>query len=167
MLKYLSTYLPIYLSRSTWLLSWGNGAIPSRWLHLGSQWRRQGGPIRSPTASFCLHSLSTRRNNDFYPDPFPLGHKLLRNRSPYSSSFVKQNAGVSLSISGSHFFVPTLTYVEPKVGGRVSMGGPTSEVWGHWFARLYSRLFTADFRMAGQKANGKWRDVIANGNTVQ
>ena len=26
---------------------------------------------------------------------------------------------------------------------------------------------TADFRIVGQKVNGKWRDVIANGNTVQ
>ena len=26
---------------------------------------------------------------------------------------------------------------------------------------------TGNFRMVGQKANGKWRDVIANGSTVQ
>ena len=26
---------------------------------------------------------------------------------------------------------------------------------------------TADFRMVVQKVNGKWHDVIANGNTVQ
>ena len=26
---------------------------------------------------------------------------------------------------------------------------------------------TADFRIVGQKVNGKWRDVIANGNTEQ
>ena len=26
---------------------------------------------------------------------------------------------------------------------------------------------TADFRMVVQKVNGKWRDVIANGNTIQ
>ena len=25
----------------------------------------------------------------------------------------------------------------------------------------------ADFRMVGHKANGKWHDVVANGNTVQ
>ena len=26
---------------------------------------------------------------------------------------------------------------------------------------------TADFRMVVQKVNGKWRDIIANGSTVQ
>ena len=35
------------------------------------------------------------------------------------------------------------------------------------FVRLHVNVLTADFRIVGQKVNGKWRDVIANGNTVQ